>query len=170
MARKSLKILSILFFSISILARGVTGVPNAQIEIASADFLHYSITSPSQVSDPHIVKPTKLAVESHSQIQGSEPDKSHIKAYKKYVSPDRATVYTQTSHQIKEIVEKTPFQDLWIFNSLPVVVHSNAPPMKRVVTSFIGHPTYKGALNVEGETESYSGWRVSLLSSRTPSQ
>jgi hypothetical protein len=170
MARKSLKILSILFFSISILARGVTGVPNAQIEIASADFLHYSITSPSEVSDPHTVKPSQLTVGSNSHIQAGQLDKSQIKTYKKYVSPDRATVYIQTSHQIKEIVEKTPFQDLWIFSSLPIVIHSNAPPMKKVATSFIGHRIYKGALNVEGETESYSGWRVSLLNSRTPSQ
>ena len=165
MSRKPLKLLSILFFSISVLARGITGAPNAQVEVFNADFLHHSIVTQDSTSKLHFGQPATSLLQPKSYFVG-EDNHSHIKSYKKYVSPDRASSFNLTTEPRAQSGEVSRFQDIWIFSSLPTVVHTNAPPMNTGLTSFIGIPSLKGASNVEGQNSSYSGWRVSLLQSR----
>ena len=167
MSRKSLKLLSILFFSISVLARGITGAQNAQIEVFNADFLHHSIVDQDSSSKLQFGQPATSLLQPPKSYFAGEDNHSHIKSYKKYVSPDRASSFNLTTEPRTQSGEVSRFQDIWIFSSLPTVVHTNAPPMNTGLTSFIGIPSLKGASNVEGQNSSYSGWRVSLLHSRT---
>ena len=170
MFRKHLKSLSILFFTITVLARGVTGAPNAQVEIFNGGLFSQTKTVSTHLVPDRDINSFGFQVQSHEISTHGDGNNSHIKSYKKYVYPDCAPVYCQTS-QPTSLASRIPeFRNIWFFSSLPTVIHINAPPMKKATTSHIGNSPLKGALNVEGENSSYSGWRVSLLSSRAPTQ
>ena len=166
MYRKSLKVLSILFFSIAVLARSTTGAPNAQVEVFNSDLGLISASSHTpQAQAPYFASPKpNLGLEDTNFKK--ESSKSHIKSYKKYVSPDRNSDFHSSSNPIKQTAKLLKLHDTWIFNSLPRVIHSNAPPVSDALTSHTGFLYFKGALNIERSNSNYSGWRVSLLSSR----
>ena len=160
MYRQYGKLLSILVFVLSILARSATGAPNAQVEVFNAE---------SGINAPHSISvdtPSYSHLGDRASIQ-KDGTKSHIKSYKKYVSPDRTSSFHSYQIPVEASSNLHKFREIWIFSSLPQVIHSNAPPMTTGVSYSMSHFIDLGELGIERTHSSYSGWRVSLLSSRS---
>ena len=160
MYRQNGKLLSILVFVLSILARGATGAPNAQVEVFNTN----------TGINAHQAIPVEIPIYNASHDDTSlqkDLTKSHIKSYKKYISPDRTSSFHSYQIPVEASSNLHKFREIWIFSSLPQVIHSNAPPMTLGVSYSMSHFIDIGELGIERTHSSYSGWRVSLLSSKT---
>ena len=167
MKSRSFKIFSILFFSLAVLARGTTGVPNAQVEIFNSDFKHTALPITEAKIAVQDVIVTVQANPMKRAILELPDSKSHIKSYKKYVSPDRAVNFKNSPLQLEPGTRTTYFKDIWLFTSLPFDLHSNAPPMNGLTLPSIHTSHKQGASNFEGVNSNNSHRGVGLLSSRS---
>jgi hypothetical protein len=164
---RSLKIISVLFFSLAVLARGTTGVPNAQVEIFNSDFTQTAIPiTEAKVAIQDVIV-TVQASPMKTALLELPDSKSHIKAYKKCVSPDRAVNFKNSPLQLEPGTRTTSFKDIWLFTSLPFDLHANAPPMNGLTLPSIYSSHKQGASNFEGVNSNNSHRGVGLLSSRS---
>jgi len=166
MHKKGLRLFSILFFAIAILARGVTGAPNAQVEVFNSDFhqLKQAVAQAENV-DTALAPGFHTFTQSKSYFTNSH-SASHIKAYKKYTSPDKSIRIELPINKVEVRAVNTSFTFQTITLVLPTAIRTNAPPMNSTRLSLIGYYYPKGALVYEGTHTRNSDRRIGLLVSR----
>lgn len=166
MSKKGLRLFSILFFAIAILARGVTGAPNAQVEVFNSDF--YQLKS-AVAQAPTVQTAPAPGFHTFAQSKGyfeNSHSISHIKSYKKYISPDKSTRIELPIIKVEVRADNSSFSFQTLTLILPTAIRTNAPPMNGTRLSLIGYYYQKGALDNEGTHTSNGDRRIGLLVSR----
>ena len=128
-----------LFFAFSILARQITGVPSAQVEILKS--LHGVVGLSEGVQQDSKNTPNHIAApyEEKSSSLSSTPIEDSKTTYKKYVFSDRVIEKPLASTHLPSYTLGIKFQDLWLLSNLPQVIHAQAPPLMSIDRQ-ITHP------------------------------
>ena len=154
-----------LFFAFSILARQITGVPSAQVEILKS--LHGVVGLSEGVQQDSKNTPNHIAApyEEKSSSLSSTPIEDSKTTYKKYVFSDRVIEKPLASTHLPSYTLGIKFQDLWLLSNLPQVIHAQAPPSTPEASTSLISENKSGVKYIEEIT--YSGcWRVCLLIGR----
>ena len=154
-----------LFFAFSILARQITGVPSAQVEILKS--LHGVVGLSEGVQQDSKNTPNHIAApyEEKSSSLSSTPIEDSKTTYKKYVFSDRVIEKPLASTHLPSFTLGIKFQDLWLLSNLPQVIHAQAPPSTPEASNSLISENKSGVKYIEEIT--YSGcWRVCLLIGR----
>ena len=122
------KALLLTFVFLSLLARSITGAPNAQINFMGLIFEQVSITESAEA--PLLAKTADQVTISDHKSASRTPDKSaEYRLYKKYVQPDKSFSITQNLQAVqKQIYESFSSTSYYIKDLTLRSLHSNSPP------------------------------------------
>lgn len=173
MFKRSWRGLFLLFVTLALLSRNITGAPNVQMSFASFSESHAltsiteEIESNSSDQSDH-TKPAQIGpkVEKSTSLLGFV--EAPYKSYKKYVAPERILPSSVEFENTETPYETIQFNQSWAFSSLPREIHAQDPPVTEMNTIHIGATQLKGVGNFGGLNTYQRDWGFGLYGLRTP--
>lgn len=116
------------FVLLSVLARSITGAPNAQANFIGLIFDQVSINDSTQA--PLLAKASDKISLIHNKNASKTPTKSaEYRLYKKYISPDKSFSLTTESQAIQKRIYASFKSTSYYIKDLTLrSLHSNSPP------------------------------------------
>ncbi len=151
--------LTLVLFTLALLARNITGAPNAQIAFSEAIY-EKAIQGPSVESIDITSQSERASIQGvvgDTSIFSEDEDKTQ---YRKTLCPDRPLVYDSRSQFREVIFENSDFTEVFFPTTVPSNVHAQAPPKADASAHAFSHFYFKGALHLELPNDNQCGWRI----------
>ena len=158
--------LTLALFTLALLARNITGAPNAQIAFSEAIY-EKAIQSPSAESIDTTSESERASIQGDvgdTSIFSEDEEKTQ---YRKTLCPDRPHAYDSRSQFRDVIFENFYFTEDFFPTTVPSTVHAQAPPKADASAYAFSHFYFKGALHLELPNDNQCGWRIGFDRLRT---